>query len=50
MRQVRIPSIDSTHFTLIASELESIPVGWGAVESPRIVTLTRTDDPVSEPL
>jgi glutamine amidotransferase len=50
MRQVRIPSIDSTHFTLIASELESVPAGWTLVESPRIVTLTRTDDPVSEPL
>ena len=50
MRQVRIPSIDSTHFTLIASELESVPPGWALVESPRIVTLTRTDDPVAEPL
>ena len=50
MRQVRIPSIDSTHFTLIASELDSIPAGWKAVSSPSIVTLTRTDDPASEPL
>jgi predicted glutamine amidotransferase len=50
MRQARIPSIDSTHFTVIASELETTPVGWTLVDSPRIVTLTRTDDPVSEPL
>jgi predicted glutamine amidotransferase len=50
IRQARIPSIDSTHFTVVASELETIPAGWTLVESPRIVTLTRTDDPVSEPL
>jgi predicted glutamine amidotransferase len=50
VRQARIPSIDSTHFTVIASELETVPAGWTLVESPRIVTLTRTDDPVSEPL
>jgi glutamine amidotransferase len=46
----RIPAIESTHFTLIVSELESVPTGWTTVASPAIVTLTRTDDPVSEPL
>ncbi len=50
MRQARIPSIDSTHFTLIASELDGIPAGFKRVESPSIVTLTRSDDPVIEPL
>ena len=50
MRQVRIPSIDSTHFTLLASELETIPSGWVAVSGSCIVTLSRTDDPVSEAL
>lgn len=50
MRNVRIPSIDSTHFTLIASELESIPSGWTPVDGTQIVTLTRTDDPVLEAL
>lgn len=46
----RIPAVESTHFTLIASELDGIPTGWTPVESPAIVTLTRTDDPSSEPL
>jgi glutamine amidotransferase len=46
----RIPAVESTHFTLIASELEAIPTGWTAVPSPAIVTLTRTDDPTSEQL
>ncbi len=46
----RIPAVESTHFTLIASELPSIPRDWTTVASPTIVTLTRTDDPVSEPL
>ncbi|MCK6534422.1 MAG: class II glutamine amidotransferase [Polyangiaceae bacterium] len=47
---LKIPAIESTHFTLIASELESTPTGWTAVESPSIVTLTRTDDPLVETL
>jgi len=47
---LRIPAIESTHFTLIASELETIPAGWSPVESPSIVTMSRTDDPVVEPI
>jgi predicted glutamine amidotransferase len=50
MRRARIPSIDSTQFSVIASELDSVPAGWVPVASPCIVTLTRTDDPVTEPL
>ena len=50
LRKTRIPSIDSTRFTVIGSELDAIPAGWTAVESPCIVTLTRTDDPHTEPL
>lgn len=45
---LRIPAIESTHFTLIASELEATPSGWTAVPSPSIVTLSRTDDPLVE--
>jgi predicted glutamine amidotransferase len=48
--KTRIPSIDSTRFTLIASGLEALPVGWTAVDGRRIVTLTRGSDPVSEQL
>jgi hypothetical protein len=40
--------MESTHFTLMVSELESVPPGWTTVQSPSIVTLTRTDDPVTE--
>jgi predicted glutamine amidotransferase len=50
MRRARIPSIDSTHFSVIASELESVPPGWVAVAGSSIVTLTRSDDPIIEPL
>ncbi len=50
LKQVRIPSIDSTRFSLIASELDSVPQGWTPVEGRAIVTMTRTDDPVTEPL
>jgi glutamine amidotransferase len=50
LRKTRIPSIDSTRFTLIASQLESLPQGWTSVEDSRIVTLTRSEDPVIEPL
>ncbi len=49
-RQARIPSIDSTHFTIIASELETLPAGWTAVSERTVVTLSRTDDPRVEPL
>jgi glutamine amidotransferase len=50
MRKARIPSIDSTHFTLLVSEAETTPAGFQAVEGRCLVSLTRTDDPVIEPL
>lgn len=50
LTQARIPSIDSTRFSLIASELDTVPQGWTPVEGRAIVTMTRTDDPVTEPL
>ncbi len=50
VRRARIPSIDSTHFTLAASELETIPSGWTEVPARSLVTLTRTDDPLVEAL
>lgn len=50
LRRTRIPSIESTRFTIIASDLGSLPAGWTLVEGPCIVTLTRTDDPRIEPI
>lgn len=49
-RRARIPSIDSTHFTIIASELDSLPADWVAVREREVVTLSRTEDPLIEPL
>lgn len=49
-RRARIPSIDSTHFTIIASELEALPADWTPVHGRAVVTLSRTEDPVVEPL
>jgi glutamine amidotransferase len=49
-RQARIPSIDSTHFTIIASELDALPAGWTKVTERTVVTLSRTDDPRVEAL
>jgi predicted glutamine amidotransferase len=50
MRKTRIPSIESTRFTLIASDLEGLQSRWEPVEGRQIVTLTRADDPAFEPL
>jgi hypothetical protein len=50
LRKIRIPSIDSTRFSLIASELQDIPPGWTKVEGRCIVTLTRSDEPHTEAL
>jgi glutamine amidotransferase len=50
LRKTRIPSIDSTRFSLIASELESVPAGWQQVSSRSIITLTRSDEPLTEAL
>lgn len=49
-RRARIPSIESSHFTIIASELNAIPAGWTAIKGRSIVTLRRTADPQVEPL
>lgn len=50
LRRTRIPSVDSTRFTMLAAEIEAVPSGWHAVEGRKVVTLTRTDDPISEQL
>lgn len=49
-RQLRIPSIESTHFSAIASGIDVVPAGWTPLGDRTIVTLTRTDDPILEPL
>lgn len=49
-RRARIPSIDSSHFTMVASELDPLPERWIEVEGRVIVTMSRSDDPVVEAL
>lgn len=49
-KRARIPSVESTHFTLIVSEADSVPPGFRALEGRSLVSLTRTDDPMVEPL
>jgi len=51
MRKARIPSLDSTHFSLIVSEAAHLPsTGFHTIPGDSLVSLTRTDDPAVEPL
>jgi glutamine amidotransferase len=50
VQRARIPSIDSTRFTLIASDLDEVPERWESVKGQQLVTMTRTDDPEFEAL
>jgi glutamine amidotransferase len=49
-RQPRIPSIESTHFSVVVSGVDAVPASWTSFEPRSIVTLTRTDDPIIEKL
>ncbi len=49
-RRAGIPSIESMHFTIIASDLDAVPTGWTAVEGRSIVTLSRVKAPEIEAL
>ncbi len=49
-RKIRIPNIESTRFCIIASNLERIPEGWIELPSGSVLTMTRTEDPVREPV
>jgi predicted glutamine amidotransferase len=50
MRRARIPSLDSTHFSLIVSEAANVPQSFRRIDGRSLVSLSRTDDPVLEPL
>jgi glutamine amidotransferase len=49
-RRARIPSLESTRFSIIASELDDVGPDWTAIDTSSIITLTRTTDPASEKL
>jgi glutamine amidotransferase len=48
LHQARIPNVDTTHFSIIASGLASVPSGWSTVGDRSFVTMTRTEDPAFE--
>ena len=50
MQQARIPNVDTTHFSIVASGLERIPVAWRTIAERTFVTMTRADDPSFEPI
>ncbi len=50
LRKARIPSIESSCFSLIASEVEATPPGFQAPKERSIVHLSRTEEPRVEPL
>ncbi len=50
VHKARIPSVDSTRFTLLASGLEENPERWTPVKERSMVIATRTDAPIFEPL
>lgn len=50
MHRARIPNVDTTHFTVVAAELDGIPQRWKPVADRSVVTMTRSDDPLIEPL
>jgi glutamine amidotransferase len=50
MHQARIPNVDTTHFSIVASGFSSVPAGWNTVADRTFVTMTRADDPTFEPI
>ncbi len=49
-RRIRIPNVETSRFFLVASNLERLPEGWEALPESSLVTATRTEEPVIEPL
>lgn len=50
IRTSRIPSVEHTHYYLVASELEEIPERWHPVAEGVVATFTRDQPPKFEPL
>jgi predicted glutamine amidotransferase len=50
MQQARIPNVDTTHFSIVASGFSKVPEGWSTVAERTFVTMTRADDPTFEPI
>ena len=50
LRQQRIPSVENTHFSLVATDMERLPERWERVEPGSLITFSRVDAPQVEPL
>jgi glutamine amidotransferase len=50
LRKARIPSIESSCFSLVACDGDAVPTGFRAPPARSIVHLSRTDEPRVEPL
>jgi len=50
MLQARIPNVDTTHFSIIASGLQRTPTDWKPIADRTFVTMTRGNDPYFEPI
>ncbi|HVW28994.1 MAG TPA: class II glutamine amidotransferase [Polyangiaceae bacterium] len=50
MQQARIPNVDTTHFSIVASGLERVPESWSTVADRTFVTMTRAENPAFEPI
>jgi hypothetical protein len=50
LRKARIPSIDSSCFSLLACDVDAAPPGFLSPPPRSIVHLSRSDDPRIEPL
>ncbi len=48
MQQARIPNVDTTHFSIVASGLERIPKGWKTIAERAFFAMNRTDEPSFE--
>jgi len=50
LRKARIPSIESSCFSLLACDVEAVPAGFQSPPARSIVHLGRSEEPRVEPL
>lgn len=48
LEQARIPNVDTTHFSIVASGLSQVPSHWETVADRTFATFTRAEDPSFE--
>lgn len=50
MRGRRIPSVENTHFSLVATDIDRLPEGWDSVDPGSLITFHRVEAPQVEAL